>query len=86
MGTEAGGTGWKKRKEAGHCGYGKKAGGVVASPVGERRSMRPVAQPPPNDNCGSRVRTLKSKTKSKSFQEGKRQKPKAEFPVTALIA
>jgi len=77
--TEAAGTWWKKRKEGGHCGYGKKAGGVVASLVGERRGVRDIAQQQQNDSYGNPIKTKQSKTKSKSFQEEKRQKPKAEF-------
>ena len=78
LGPETGRAWWKKREEASHRGDREKAGGVAASPVGERRSIRTVAQQQPNDSGGSRVKQ-KGKTKSKSFQEEKRQKPKAEF-------
>src|SRR6185437_15149594 len=44
LGTEAGGTRRTKRKEASHRGHRKKAGGVAASPVGQRRSVRTLAQ------------------------------------------
>jgi hypothetical protein len=75
LGTEAGRAWWKEWKEASHCGHGKKAGGAAASPMGEWRSVRTIAQQQPHDGCGSRVRS-KRKTKSKSFWEEKRQKPK----------
>jgi len=40
--TEAGRAWRKKRKEASHRGHGKKAGGVTATHVGERRRVRPI--------------------------------------------
>jgi hypothetical protein len=46
--------------------------------MGERRSVRTIAQQQPNDSGGSRVER-RTKQKSKPFQEEKRQKPKAEF-------
>jgi hypothetical protein len=46
--------------------------------VGERTSVRTVAQQQPNDRGGSRIKQ-KGKTKSKPFQEEKKQEPKAEF-------
>ena len=78
LGPEAGRARWKEREEASDRGDREKAGGVAASLVGERRSVRTVAQQQPNDRGGSRVKQ-KGKTKSKPFQEEKRQKPKAEF-------
>jgi hypothetical protein len=55
LGTEAGGARWKERKEASDCCDCDKAGGVAASPVGERRSVRTVAQQQSSDSDGSRV-------------------------------
>jgi hypothetical protein len=72
LGPETGRTWREEQQEASHRGDREKAGGVVASPVGERRSVRTVAQQQPNDRSRSRVKT-------KSFQEEKRQEPKAEF-------
>src|SRR5881394_249183 len=72
LGLETSRTWRKKRKEAGHRGHGKKAGRVAASPVGKRRSVRAIAQPQPNDSCGSCVKT-------KSSRKRKNRKPKAEF-------
>jgi hypothetical protein len=85
VGTETGGAWWKKRKEASHCGHGKKAGGVAASPVGERRSVPTVAQQEPNHSGRSRVKQ-EGKNNPKPFQEEKRQKAQSRVPVTALIA
>jgi len=77
LGPEAGRTWRKERKETSDRGDRKKAGSV-ASPVGERRSVRTIAQQQPNDSGGSRVER-KTKQKSKPFHEEKRQKPKAGF-------
>ena len=74
-GTEAGRAWWKKRKEAGDRCHGKKAGGAAASPVGERRSVRAIAQQQSHDSCGSCIKQ-NGKTKSKSFLEGKDKSPK----------
>ncbi len=52
--AERGGRNGKKRAIVATA---KKAGGAVASPVGERRSVRTVAQPQPNDHGGGRVTT-----------------------------
>jgi transposase len=78
LGTEAGRARWKKRKEASDRGHGQKAGSVAASPVGERRSVRTIAQQQSNYDCSGCIKQT-AKTNSKSFQEEKRQKPKAEF-------
>ena len=78
LGTEAGGARREKREEASHRGDCEKAGGVAASLVGKWRSVRTIAQQQPNDSCGSRV-GRKTKQKSKSFQEEKKTKAKAEF-------
>jgi len=78
LGTEAGRAWWKKRQEASHRGDGEKAGGAAASFVGERRSVRTVAQQQANDSSGRRVKT-------KPFQEEKRQS-QSRVPVTALMA
>ncbi len=43
LGTEAGGAWWEEREEAGDRCHREKAGGVAASLVGERRSVRTVA-------------------------------------------
>jgi hypothetical protein len=56
----------KEWEEASHRGDREKAGSVAASPVGERRSVRTVAQQQPNNRGRSRVKT-------KPFQEEKRQ-------------
>src|SRR5208282_1585053 len=64
LGSEVGRARREKREEASHRGHGQKAGGVAASPVGKRRSVRAIAQQPPNHSCGSCVKT-------KSFQEEK---------------
>ena len=69
LGTEAGRAWRKERQEASDRCDREKAGGVAASSVGERRSVRTVAQQQPNDSGDSRVKT-------KPFQEEKRQKPK----------
>ena len=76
LGPEASRAWRQERKEASHCGYGKKASGVVASSVGERGSVRAIAQQQA-DNSGSCC--LKRQNNSKSFQEEKRSKLKAEF-------
>jgi len=55
LGSETSRAWQEKREEASHRGHGEKAGGVAASPVGERRSVRAVAQQPRNDSCGSCV-------------------------------
>ncbi len=47
-------TGRKKREEASHRGD-LKAGGVVASPVGERRSIRTAAQQQPESDAGGSI-------------------------------
>ncbi len=78
LGAEVSGTRRTQREEASHRGHVEKAGGVTASPVGERRSVRTTAQQLSSCSCSSRV-----KTKSKSSR--KRQKP-SRVPVTALIA
>jgi transposase len=75
LGPEASRAWRQERKEASHCGYGKKASGVVASSVGERGSVRAIAQQQA-DNSGSCC--LKRQNNSKSFQEEKRSKLKAE--------
>src|SRR5208337_772455 len=61
---------------------GEKAGGVVASPVGERRSVRTVAQQLPNEGCGRRVKQKRQQPKTVPGRE----KDKSRVPVTALIA
>jgi hypothetical protein len=43
-GIKAGRARWAEWQETSHRGHGKKAGGVAASSVGERRSVRAVAQ------------------------------------------
>ena len=77
-GSEAGRTRREEREEASDRRHRKKAGGAAASPVGERRSVRTIAQQQPNDSGRSRVER-KAKQKSKPFQEEKRQKPKPSF-------
>ncbi len=51
LGSEARGAWWKERQNASHRGDREKAGGVAASPVGERRRVRTVAQQQPNDRA-----------------------------------
>jgi hypothetical protein len=53
--------------------------------VGERRSVRTIAQQQPNDRGGSRIKQ-NGKTKSKSFQGEKNQKAQSRVSVTALMA
>ncbi len=72
LGPEAGGAWRKERQEASHRGHGKKTGGVAASSVGERRSVRSVTQQQPKDSSGSRV-------KIKTAPRGEKTKAKAEF-------
>src|SRR5438045_4227741 len=67
---------WRQeRQEASHRGHREKAGGAVASPVGERGGIPTVAQRHPNHRGRSSIKT-NGKTKIKSFQEEKRQSPK----------
>lgn len=75
----------KKRKETSHCGYGKKAGGVAASPLGQRRSVPTIAQQQPNDSCGSRVNQDR-KTKVKIVPGREKTKCLSRVPVTASNA
>ena len=84
LGTEAGGAWWEKRQEAGPRGDRPKTGSVAASPVGERRSVRAIAQQPPNGSGGSRIKQ-KTKPTSKSFPERKI-KVQSRVPGAALIA
>jgi hypothetical protein len=72
--AERGGRNGKKRS---HRCNREKAGGVAASPVGERRSGT-VVQQQANDRGRSRVKP-KRKTKSQNRSRKNRQKPKAEF-------
>src|SRR5262249_35055970 len=64
----------KKWKEASHRGHREKTGGAAASLVGERGSIRTVAQQRLREAFGSRLK--RREQKSKPFQEEKRQKPK----------
>jgi hypothetical protein len=66
----------EERQEASHRGDREKAGGVAASSVGERRSIRTVTKQQPNDSESSRVKQ-KGNTKVKTVPG--REKPKAEF-------
>jgi hypothetical protein len=75
LGPETGRAWGEERKETSDRGDGAQAGGAAASPVGERRSIRTVAQPQPNDRGGSRLKH-KDKQKSKPIQEEENQKPK----------
>ena len=74
--AERGGRNGKKASYRCHC---KKAGGVAASLVGERRSVRTFAQQQPSDTgrCG---------VKTKPFQGRGKTKSQSRVPVTALIA
>ena len=83
-GLNASGAWWKKRQEASYGCDCKKAGGVAASLVGERRSLPPVAQQQPNDSCGSRIKT--KGTKTKPLPGRGKTKSQSRVPVTALIA
>ena len=71
LGFETSRTWREERKEASHRGHREKAGGVAASPVGERRSLRAIAQQQANEVAELR--------KSISFQEEERQRPKPSF-------
>src|SRR5205807_6992047 len=76
LGPEAGRAGRKKRQEAGHHCHGKKAGGVAASLMGERRSLRTIA---PQRWCGDAGRRLRSPFETKWLVEPcnrKQQSPK----------
>ena len=79
LGPEAGRAWWEKRQEASHRGDREKAGGVAASPVGERRCVRTAAQQPRNDSSSGRVRKQNRSRKGKT-------KSHSRVPVTALIA
>src|SRR5262249_8207716 len=75
LGSEAGGTRRKKREEASHRCDREKAGGAAASPVGEWRSIRTVAQPRPSSG-GSRRLSQKDNNKIKTVPGENGQKPK----------
>ncbi len=85
LGIETGGAWRKERKEASDCGHGKKAGSAAASSVGERRSVRALAQQQPNNSCS---RCVKTKTQNKIKIVPGREKTKAQsrVPVTASMA
>jgi hypothetical protein len=53
--------------------------------LGERKSVRAIAQQRPNGNYGCRVKQ-NSKTKVKIVPGREKTKAKARVPVTALIA
>jgi hypothetical protein len=74
-----------RRKEASHRCDGEKAGGVAASPVGERRSVRTATQQQWKDSCGSRVRT-KTKSKTKTVVIREKTKSQSRVPMTAFNA
>ncbi len=78
LGAEAGRARREKREETGdHCGRAE-AGGVAASPVGKRRSVRAAAEQQSESDAGSRI-SQKRSTQGKA-------KAQSRVPVTALIA
>ena len=79
--AERGGKSGKKRAIVATA---QKAGGVAASPVGERRSVRTIAQQQPNDRGRSRVKPKQNKVKIVPGRE--KTKAQSRVPVTALIA
>ena len=85
LGTEAGRAWWEERKETSDRGDRQKAGSVAASSVGERRSVRTVAQQQPNDRGGSRVKQ-NSKARIKTVPGREKKKAQSRVPVTALMA
>ena len=85
LGTDSGQTRREEREEASDRGYGKKAGGVVASPVGERRSVRTIAQQQPNDSGDSRIER-KTKNKTKTVPGREKTQAQSRVPVTASMA
>ena len=78
LGAEAGPAWWQEREETSHRGHGAKVSGVAASPVGEWRSLRTVAQQQPESDTGGGI-------KPKHSSKGKA-KAQSRVPVTALIA
>src|SRR5215467_15629252 len=66
LGPEAGGAWWQQRQEASHRGHSQKAGGVAASPVGERRSVPTLAQQQSSYSCGSRVNQKRQKQQNQN--------------------
>src|SRR6185437_11724099 len=83
LGAEASPTRRKKRQEASHRGNRKKAGRVTASPLGEWRSVRAVAQQLSSRSYSSRI--IKAKTEQNRSRKRK-DKSQSRVPVTALIA
>ena len=65
-------------EEASRDCYGAEAGGLAASFVGERRSVRTVSQQQQENDAGSCI--------SQGPRRKDSQKPKRRVPVTALIA
>src|ERR1700733_5598173 len=57
LGAEVGRAWREEREEASDRRHCKKARGAAASSMGERRSIRAIAQQPPTDSCGSCVKT-----------------------------
>ena len=77
--------GGKKREEASDRRHRKKAGGAAASPVGERRSVRTVAQQQPNDSGGSRVEQRQKQSQNRSRKrKDKSPKPSSGDCVNGL--
>src|SRR6185437_8878455 len=70
LGTKAGGTRRTKRQKAGYRGHGQKASSVVASPVGERRSVRALT-PQPSSCSSSSCLTQKRNTKQNRSRKRK---------------
>ena len=75
---------WKKRKEASDRGDGKKAGGVAASSLGQRRSVRAIAQQPSNGSCGSCVKRQKQSQNRSRTRKSKSPKPSSGDCVYGL--
>jgi hypothetical protein len=85
LGSETSRTWRKERQEASHRGHREKAGGAVASPVGERGGIPTVVQRHPNHRGRSRIKT-NGKTKIKIVPGREKTKAQSRVPVTALIA
>jgi hypothetical protein len=72
------GRAWWEERETSYRGYGEKAGGVAASSVGERSSVRTVAQQQQNDSARSRAKKNRSRRRT--------DKSPSRVPVTASNA
>ena len=72
--------GGKNAKKRAAVAVARKLANLAAQDVGERRSIRAIAQQPPNDSCGSCVKTKRQdNVKIVPGREKQIKKPKAEF-------